>query len=76
MNTSINTYSDPKLLVNSPELVLIGQLGGHLMENRHGLESLPLCTIENIKARTETVTPTLQKILDQHWPTEHWGINE
>jgi hypothetical protein len=38
-------------------------------------EHLPHCTAETIRERAETMTPLLKEILE-HWPAEHWGINE
>jgi hypothetical protein len=38
-------------------------------------EHLPHCTVETIRERAETMTPLLKEILE-HWPTEHWGLNE
>jgi hypothetical protein len=72
MNASINIYSNPKLLAHSAEPVLISLYNA---ENRHSLESLPICTVENIQVRADTVTSTLREILDYR-PAERWGINE
>jgi hypothetical protein len=73
MNASINIHSNPKLLTHPGPLVLT-VVSGNVPEPRRGLESLPFCTIENIQLRAETVTPTLQGILD-HWPSEHRDSN-
>lgn len=71
MNASINHSSDPKLLTNSPRPVRTKLPGDVKPVHPHGPERMPFCTIENIHVRAETVTPTLQGILD-HWPAEHW----
>jgi hypothetical protein len=75
MNAAINICSGPKLLANPPNPVLMVVATGNLTGSRHASEHLPHCTIETIRERAETVTPLLKEILD-HWPAEHWGINE
>jgi len=74
MNTAINICSGPKLLANPANPVLVATAGNPL-EQCLVSEHLPHCTVETIRERAETVTPLLKGILD-HWPTEHWGINE
>ncbi len=71
MNESINISSDSRLLAGSASPVLVVMSGIEPQEQCHELESLPHCTIENVHLRAETVTPTLQQILD-YCPPEHW----
>ena len=69
MDATINICSGPKLLADSMNPVLMVVTTGTPPEH------LPHCTLDNIRERAETVTPLLKEILE-HWPTEHWGINE
>jgi hypothetical protein len=69
MNAAINISSGPKLLADPTNPVLMA------VTTNTPPEHLPHCTVETIRERAETVTPLLKEILD-HWPTEHWGINE
>jgi hypothetical protein len=70
MNTSLNISSGLKLLDNpaNPALMAAMTVGTPS-------EHLPHCTVETIRERAETMTPLLKEILE-HWPTEHWGLNE
>lgn len=68
MNAAINISSDPKLLTNTPNTVLMAMTTGTP-------EHLPHCTVETIRERAETVTPLLKEILENS-PPERWGINE
>jgi hypothetical protein len=70
MNTSLNISSGPKLLDNPPNPGLMAA-----MMVGTPPEHLPHCTVETIRERAETMTPLLKEILE-HWPTEHWGLNE
>jgi hypothetical protein len=70
MNTTINICSGPKMLDNPPNPVLMAALMAGTPS-----EHLPHCTVETIRERAETMTPLLKEILE-HWPTEHWGLNE
>jgi hypothetical protein len=74
MNAAINISSGPKLLADSTNPVCI-ITAGNPSEQGQVSEHLPHCTVETIRERAETVTPLLKEILE-HWPTEHWGINE
>jgi hypothetical protein len=75
MNAAINICSGPKLLANPVNPVLFVVIDGNPLAQGSPSEHLPHCTIETIRERAETVTPLLREILD-HWPPEHWGINE
>jgi len=70
MNAAINISPGPKLLGNPTNPVLMAA-----MTVGSPPEHLPHCTLETIRERAETVTPLLKEILE-HWPTEHWGLNE
>ncbi len=75
MEAVINICPDPKLLANSANPTVIGISHGNPPESGHVSESPRHYTIENIRARAETVTPLLSEILN-YWPKEHWPTSE
>jgi len=74
MNAAINISSGPKLLADptNPALIITA---GTPPKHCPAPEHLPHCTVETIRERAETMTPLLKEILE-HWPTDHWGLNE
>lgn len=74
MNAAINISSGPKLLANPANPALIVTAGSPPESGRVS-KHRPHCTIETIRERAEMVTPTLKEMME-HWPAEHWGINE
>ncbi len=78
MSTILITFKDPRLL--SSEGKLFDAIDASAAENepssRHPvLESVPLCTIEDIHLRAETMSELLRGILENQ-PEPRWGINE